>query len=425
MTPLRPSTSALSSPQRRCHLLLMLNLPGYTVTPETLGCLNGVDDDTVRQDIADTGQEIERYHRLRIAPRQDGSYRIEGSALDNRLCLLHWLRRALRICPHFVADQFTPAVKTVLKHSATAKALYDDTNLHALVNLCARRMERQFDARDTQFLRIYLQYCLMQCQLGLVPDFTQHQRDWTRDRPEYHAASDIIRHWRRRVNAPPPDDEHLFLAVLFMMLRIPHPQRDAHREDVRLRRAVYDIITRFRHLSGMRFSDEQGLSNQLYIHLAQALNRSVFRIGIDNSLPDEIHRLYPKLMRTTREALLAFEHRFALRFSEEELGLVAVIFGAWLMQENALHEKQVLLLTGNNPQLEQQLERQIRELTLLPLNIKHLTLHTFQHQGAPGEVALVITPYPTTLPLFSPPLVHATPPLEEQQQQRIRQILES
>ena len=53
-------------------------------------------------------------------------------------------------------------------------------------------------------------------------------------------------------------------------------------------------------------------------------------------------------MRTTREAFNDFENHFEMRFSDEEVGLVAVIFGAWLMQEIDLHEKQVLLLTGNN-----------------------------------------------------------------------------
>lgn len=61
-----------------------------------------------RQDIAETRDEIQRYHRLDIVTHHDGSYRIEGTALNQRLCLLHWLRRALRLCPQFVSHQFTP-----------------------------------------------------------------------------------------------------------------------------------------------------------------------------------------------------------------------------------------------------------------------------------------------------------------------------
>ncbi|EKM6427623.1 stationary phase inducible protein CsiE [Cronobacter sakazakii] len=425
MTLLCPPPSVLSSPQRRCQVLLMLYLPGQTITPEMLGRLNGVDGAIARQDIAETGDEIKRYHRLSIITQQDGSYRIEGTALDRRLCLLHWLRRALRLCPEFIQQHFTPALKNELRQHGIATALYDDTNLHALVNLCARRLNRQFEPRDVQFLRLYLQYCLVQHHYGQTPEFTEPQQLWMRARAEFLAAQEIVRHWQRRVAQSPHENEHCFLALLFMMLRTPDPLRDAHPEDHRLRHAVLSLIARFRELSGMAFSDEQGLADQLYIHLCQALDRSLFGIGIDNALPEEINRLYPRLMRTTRKAFDSFEEEYRVTFSDEEVGLVAVIFGAWLMQEADLHEKQVLLLTGNDPALEAEIEQQLRELTLLPLNIKHLTLHTFQQEGAPKEVALIVTPYTTSLPLFSPPLIHATLPLGEHQQQRIREILEA
>ena len=424
MTLLSPPPSVLSSPQRRCQVLLMLYLPGQTVTPEIVGRVNGVDDAIARQDIAETSDEIQRYHRLNIITQQDGSYRIEGTALDRRLCLLHWLRRALRLCPEFIQHSFTPALKTELKQHGIATALYDDTNLHALVNLCARRLNRQFEPRDRQFLRLYLQYCLIQHHYGQIPEFTEPQLMWTRMRAEYLAAQEIVRHWQRRVAQAPHNNEHCFLALMFMMLRTPDPLRDSHPQDGRLRHAINTMIGRFHALSGMAFSDEQGLADQLYVHLCQALDRSLFGIGIDNALPEEITRLYPRLMRTTRQAFDAFEEEYGVRFSDEEVGLVAVIFGAWLMQESDLQEKQVLLLTGNNEALEQALEQQLRELTLLPLNIKRLTLYAFQKEGAPKEVALIVTPYATTLPLFSPPLIHAELPLGEHQQQRIRALLE-
>ncbi len=424
MTLLSPTPSVLSSPQRRCHLLLLLYLPGQTVTPEILARVNGVDGTKALQDIADTGDEIQRYHRLRLITQQDGSYRIEGTPLDCRLCLLHWLRRALRLCPHFVQQHFTPALKTQLKQQGILTALYDEKNLQALIGLCARRLQRQFDSRDVQFLTLFLQYCLHQHHAGITPEFTEQQRAWTQLRPEFLAALEIARHWKRRVMQSANEDEQLFLALLFQLVRMPDPIRDNHPQDLRLRSAISGMITRFREQAGMSFSDEQGLSDQLYIHLAQALDRCQFGIGIDNSLPEEITRLYPRLMRTTREAFSEFENHFEMRFSDEEVGLVAVIFGAWLMQENDLHEKQVLLLTGNNMELEQNIEQQLRELTLLPLNIKHLTIHSYQKEGAPKEVVLVITPYSTTLPLYSPPLIHVTLPLGDHQQQQIRKIIE-
>ncbi len=417
--------SALSSSQRRCQVLLMLYVPGFRATLERIGEINGVDDALCRQDIDEMRMEIQRYHQLDIATQHDGCYLLEGSHLNQRLCLLHWLRRALRLCPHFIAQQFTPSLKIALKQLGIARTLYDDTNLRALINFCSRRLQRQFECRDTQFLQLYLQYCLLQHHLGLSPEFSVVQRNWTQSRNEYLMAQEIVRHWQRRVAQVPHADEPPFLALLFMMLRTPDPLRDAHQEDDRLRRTIARMVARFRGQTGMQFSDEQGLIDQLYVHIAQALDRSLFGIGIDNSLPEEIHRLYPRLMRTTREVLFELEAEFGLQFSEEESSLVAVIFGAWLMQESDLHEKQVVLLTGEDKACEELIEQQLRELTLLPLNIRYVTLQSFQKEGAPREAALVVTPYTTALPLFSPPLIHAVEALNAQQQEHIRAMLES
>ena len=59
------------------------------------------------------------------------------------------------------------------------------------------------------------------------------------------------------------------------------------------------------------------------------------------------------------------------------------------MQKSDLHEKQVLLLTDDNPAIEE--EQQLRELTLLPLNIKYQSVERFQKEGAPKGVTLIVT----------------------------------
>ncbi|HIF4664301.1 stationary phase inducible protein CsiE [Citrobacter koseri] len=425
MMPTLTPPSVLSAPQRRCQVLLTLFQPGQIATTETFSALNGVDDEIAREDITETGLEIQRYHRLAITTGQNGRYRIEGAALNQRLCLLHWLRRGLRICPTFITQQFTPALKTELKRRGIARTLYDDTNLHALINLCSRRLQKPFECRDVQFLRLFLQYCLLQHHAGIAPAFNPLQKQWAQSCAEYPLALEIGRHWQRRVMQNAPPNETLFMALLFSMIRIPDPIHDNHQQDRRLRLAVARLVLRFREMGQVRFSDEQGLNDQLYVHLAQALSRSLFAIGIDNTLPEEFSRLYPRLVRTTRDALAGFESEYGVRFSDEETGLVAVIFGAWLMQENDLHEKQIVLLTGNNGELEAHIEQQLRELTLLPLNIKHVPTQTFQKDGSPRGVALIVTPYATPLPLFSPPLIHADLSLTAHQQQQIRKILES
>ncbi len=90
-----------------------------------------------------------------------------------------------------------------------------------------------------------------------------------------------------------------------------------------------------------------------------------------------------------------------------------------------MHESQLVLLADKNDALETHNEQQLRELTMLTLNIRRLSIQAFQKEGCPRGVALIVTPYARPLPLFAPPLIHADRTLTEHQQQQIRNILES
>lgn len=413
--------AAFSSPQRRCHLLLLLYLP-TSVTLDLICQLNGVDRFVARQDIAEVTAEIQRYHRLAVVQRASDSYEIEGAELDRRLCLLHWLRRALRLTPDFIRHHFSPALREQLQTRQMEKALYDERNLNALVQHCALGLSREFSPRDCQFLALFMQHALY-CPAPVT--FSEAQQAWLVKRIEYRVAEEIIRHWQRRCkNAPEPNVACLF-ALLFTHIHAPAIADIRHDYEQQLLDDVHELIERFQTLCGRRVENVQALSEQLYTHLAQALERSLFGIGIDNTLAEEVLQLYPRLLRTTRAAIADFEQRYGLSFSEEEMGLIAITFGAWLMQENVLQEKQVLLLTGKDPLLEKEIEQQLRELTLLPLNIKYLDVAEYQTSSAPKGIALVISPYATPLPLYSPPLIHAELPLQPHQQERIRWLLES
>lgn len=417
-----PEASALSSSQRHCHLLLLLYLPDTTVTLERLCAINNIDPTLARQDIAEVEAEIQRYHRLALVKDSQGNIKISGEELDQRLCLLHWLRRALRVAPEFVQNHFAPAVRQQLKALTLEKALWDEHNLQALVQHCALGLSRDFTPRDRQFLQLFMQHSL--CRRSCTR-FTEAQQEWLRKRIEHRIADEVVRHWQKRCKAAPDNSEITLFALLFSQMHAPAAEQARHDYERALLQQIQTLVERFQALSGMQFSNDAGLIAQLYTHLSQALERNLFSIGIDNALTDEVTRLYPRLLRTTKAAMVEFEAHYRLHFSEEEMGLVAIIFGAWLMQENTLQEKQVLLLTANNTALEQEVEQQLRELTLLPLHIKYLDVVTYQRQSAPKGIALVITPYATPLPLYSPPLIHAELPLQPNQQQRIKTLLES
>ncbi len=422
MSSATPSAPLFTRSQRRCHLLLLLFLPTPVLTLEKLCQLNGVDLAVTRQDIADVGDEIQRYHQLELHQMVDGSLRIHGTELNRRICLLHNLRRSLRLSEAFVREHFAAPLRQRLRIMKIEKALYDEINLQALIQHCSLQLSRDFSPRDRLFLQIFMKYGLCQRQPAL---FNERQIAWLQHKAERQAAIDVIHHWQKRCHLAPHISETEFWTLLFSLIHAPTMASAQHPSEQRLLAATHRLIDDFEQCAQVTFAERNELQHQLFTHLAQALDRIHFSIGIDNSVALDVTRLYPRLLRTTHQALKAFENEYQVEFNPEEASLITVIFGAWLMQENVLQEKQVLLLTGENNALEQEVEQQIREITLRPINIKYQAMKDFQRHGAPREVDLVISPYATSLPLFSPPLIHAELPLTEHHQQRIRHLLES
>ncbi|OMQ21733.1 stationary phase inducible protein CsiE [Serratia oryzae] len=409
------SVPELSGQQRRCHLLLMLYTPLPTVQLETISRINGVDLPTARQDIAEVASEIQRFYHLEICGNAADGYQILGTTLNQRLCLLHWLRRALRCSPEFVEQHFGPQL-----WQAVLLPPQQMPELEGCINQCEQWLNRCFEQRDRQLLQHYLCYCAWDSQHQHHPHFDAVQHQWLQCKPEQPAATELHQALSRLFSHPVNTCECDFLVLTLIMLKKHSYESSDSAEDRRLLAAIEHMVERFQHISGMNFSSREELISQLFAHLAPAIERCRFAIGIDNLLLEEVVRKYPRLMRTTQQALAPLEQEYDIRFSREEAGLVAISFGAWLMQGNALQEKQLLLLTQNDPQLEEDVEYQLRELTLLPLNIKYLPLADYLHSGAPPGIPLVISPYAVE----DRGLVQIALPLTRQQRKALRALLE-
>ena len=413
------SVPELSGQQRRCHLLLMLYTPLHTVPLEMISQINGVDLLITRQDIAEVAKEIQHFYHLEIAGNPAG-YQLRGSVLNQRLCLLQWLRRTLRCSPAFVEHHFGLCYRQALRlKQAQLSALEQG------ISQCEQKLNRHFEQRDRQFLQHYLHYCVWQSQQHTHPHFDLSQHQWLRSKPELLAATELHHRLNQLFSQPDNTSECDFLALMLTLLKNHSYQSSHSAEDQRLMAAIEQMVECFQQISGMNFSSQEDLINQLFAHLAPAVERCRFDIGIDNTFLEEVVRKYPRLIRTTREALTPFEQEYDIRFSQEEVGLVAISFGAWLMQGNALQEKQILLLTLENPQLEEEVEYQLRELTLLPLNIKHQPLDDYLRLGAPAGTTLVISPYATPSGEQALPLITLELPLQRQQRKALRALLES
>lgn len=215
-TPFKPRLSddqPLSGQQRRCHMLLMLFMPARKVQLDTISQFNGVDLATTRQDIAEVASEIQRFYHLELNASADDYYQINGSRLDKRLCLIHWLRRGLRYCPHFIEHYFSPDLyqalawnngllssalrrstlrQSTLRQSTLRQSILRQSTLRQIVYQCEPHLNRQLSEKDRQFLQLYLAYCVWENQQHTVPQLSMTQQQWLEQKPARVAADSFI-----------------------------------------------------------------------------------------------------------------------------------------------------------------------------------------------------------------------------------------
>ncbi|WPM85446.1 hypothetical protein QNH14_04700 [Apirhabdus apintestini] len=238
-----PVPPTLSGPQRLCHQLLMLCL-----TADLSPAADGNMPEITPADKAEISETVCRYSSLQLIERPGGKCGLEGPTLSRRLCLVHTLHQALRLCPESVRDYFTPALRRILQAQNVPRALYDDCNLNALIALCARSLGRQFSAGDAHYLRLAFQYALAQQTAPSAPEFDDPQRRWIEASEEAPTANLIFRLWQRRAIAPLHHHECLFISLLLRRLCIPDPLRDSQPHAQRLHRAILRLTNQFQSL---------------------------------------------------------------------------------------------------------------------------------------------------------------------------------
>jgi transcriptional antiterminator len=419
------SVPELSAQQRRCNLLLMLHPPLAAIRLENISKINGVDLATTQKDLAQLSTEIQRLHRLEIAVNDKQLYRLQGELLDQRICLINGLRRAIRTSPNFIHQYFTPLLAQALEQNADFDSQHYHQQFPVLFERLSQLLCRELSARDEQFLTLYLQFCVWQNIGPTDLTFSEAQRQWLHAKPEFTAAQLVVGKLQTLCSNNIAECERDFITLLLTLIKNYSYESSGTPEDEKLMKQIEELVANFQDVSGMTFSSYEGLISQLFAHLGPALERCRFTIAVDSQMQDEVNRMYPRLMLTTRDALQDFKHAYDIEFPPEEISLIAVIFGAWLMQGNAIQEKQILLLTHNDPALEEAVEHNIREATLMPLNISYQTLNEFHQQGAPSGVTMIVTPYATLTTDADPLVIYAQLPLTKDERKRIRSLLEA
>lgn len=332
-TPLVPE---LSAQQRHCNLVLLLFTPTTPLHLATIGRINRVLPAQAELDIHSVAQEIMRFHALRVIFHPKQGYRLQGSAYDQRLCLLHWLRRSQRLVPNSIETIFVPRINESPAGITTA---HFSQQIIDVLTQAETTLQRIFSDQHRDLIQSFLHYSHYQRQTTPLPVFPAHLKRWLQAKEEYGVAKNLCHAAYGPLPDPALELESEFTTLLLTQLKTYRYLPQIYPEDRRLMDEIEFAIQQIENATHVTFSHREQLCTQLFAHMGPAIERCLFGLKISNLLLDEIELLYPGLMNMTQQAVHHIELEYHIHFPPEELCLIAVSFGAWLIQEGVLADK--------------------------------------------------------------------------------------
>lgn len=419
----QPPPSALSRSQRQSYLTLLL-----VIAEQPLNSVQLQIPDTpvlspeTEEDLQLLSDILHNNYQLQLVALQSEGYRLTGSELQKRICLFSHFRRLLHQAPS-LTEPIALKVIQRMQRRKIAPLSFDEGTLRQLIPATLpSQMCSHLKAGSVLLLQLVLNYVFSSTERVR---FNNRQREWLGEKEWLPMAKNIAAYCQHQgiPSTLLPEDEIRFLTLLLTLLDTPYGNLQYGHQQTELMAATGQLINRFGRLASIDMSDNPSLKQRLYCHLTLAVERHYFSIGIDNSVSNELIEMYPAMFRLTSQALSIFEQHYQLTFSRQETMLIALLLVSGAMEVTGYEERQIIVLTNDNPELEQEVERILRESVLLPVTVHRQTLNSFRQYGAPRGVALVISPYIVQLPLFSPPLIHTELPMTDHQQECIRKIL--
>lgn len=413
----------LSAEERRDNLLLHLACRAQPAFTQHLSELNRVSRNTTLDDLSLLKTWLQP-QQLTLAVDKKQGYRIDGDDLALRLAVKQVLQHALK----YSDTQAEARIAQILLHHLQEVGI-GDSDVQRIVDGLLRQTEQQlnraFTDKDRRALYYMILFGVLDTLKGHSPEFTAVQTRFLRQQIECATASSLNASLARELPISELSGNTLFFSLLLSASKKLTPHQCEHGEDEHLMAAVTQLIAQFQALSGVYLQDIEQLASRLFSHLGPAILRCLFGMRSENVLREEILQRYPLIFRLCRQIIVSLEQAYQIRFCDNELSYIVISFAAWLDRRPETGEQHLLLVTEGGLSSTAILENQLRNLTVLPLNIERLSASQLQQQGIGQHIRLVVSTIAlnTAIPAHVG-FIQTQHMLSESEKQQLRLMLE-
>lgn len=149
---------------------------------------------------------------------------------------------------------------------------------------------------------------------------------------QFEIAKDIGNDIEKVFNIRFPEDELGYITMHLKGSKLKTgalvDQQDMIISNFELSRLASNMIQKFKELSGYDLRDDEKLLIGLVSHLRPAITRMKLSLDIRNPLLDKIVEMYPEIFSMSTDACLLITNQYNMKVPDEEIGYVAMHFGA-------------------------------------------------------------------------------------------------
>ncbi|MCF6095748.1 BglG family transcription antiterminator [Thermovorax subterraneus] len=331
----------LTKEEREKFILLELFRARDYITIENLSNILGVSRGTVISDLKKVKKWLRKYNvELESSPHY--GIKIKGEETDIRRAVVYLfseyidIEKALDVMKTSAYGHKNSAINSQLKK------LFENINITYIENavkMAQEQLNSTFSDAAYAGLVVHLALAIKRIQLGkdiLMPKDELERLKLTK---EFAVASSIAKSLEQSYGVKIPIDEIGYITLHLLGGKVTSSNAFVKEEWAKLQFLTARIIRDVQDIIGVDFCSDDELYRGLMEHLGPTVYRLKHKLPLKNPILREIKENYPEIFEAVKNGLNALIDYVKCEIPEEEIGYIAIHFGAALERMRAKNRK--------------------------------------------------------------------------------------
>lgn len=283
---------------------------------------------TLKKDIRQIDRMLERFS-LKVGISQKKGVHIIGSEANIRYCISEFI---------FKHNELKAAEEMAFFDDIVSEDLF--ANIRDILLKAMQKQEIRLTDIAFKNLVVHIVIILKRSFHEQRVDYEEAEIKRLESHIEFLAAKDVLLTIRDVLDIDITDEVYYLTQHLISSKKFLTTDFTDKDEEYEFKKEIQDILYRIKEDTGVDLSDDTQLINGLAVHLSVAVQRLRFHMNIRNDFLDYMKNNYPFAFELAVKASEIVESVFEIKTNENEIGLLAIHFGAALERKGLNEKKQ-------------------------------------------------------------------------------------